>query len=254
MARLANTLGYELIKAEAQRDSRIGNLDAFDLTMRGRALQLRYQQQPSKENSAAARAMYEQALAIDPNDAVALAGEAFTLYVDKAYGWTIPGADYDAKVLGLVDRSIALAHDDPLPYYVKGQNLRELRRLDEALRADDAGLAINPNSAPLHAARGLAEMYIGHYEQGKTDVQQAMRLSPRDPNLGGWHDYLCLAELGLAHYDAAIDEGNRALDAGYRVFFVHMLLAAAHALKGETAEAKTALAEARRRTPNSLSK
>jgi adenylate cyclase len=249
VARLANSLGNELIKAEAQRDSRIGNLDAFDLTMRGRALQLRYQQQPSKESNSATRAMYEQALAIDPNDAGALAGDAYTYYVDKGYGWTNPDTDYDAKVLGQVDRSIALARDDPLPYYVKSQYLTNQRRLDEALRAADAGLAVNPNSAPLHAARGLAEMYIGQYEQGKNDVRQAMRLSPHDPSLGLWHDYLCLAELGLGHYNAAIDEGNRALDAGYHVFLVHTLLAAAHALKGETAEAKTALAEARHLNP-----
>jgi tetratricopeptide (TPR) repeat protein len=76
-----------------------------------------------------------------------------------------------------------------------------------------------------------------------------MRLSPHDPNLGVWHNFLCLAELGLGQYDAAIDEGNRALDAGRRIFLVHTLLAAAHALKGEMAEAKTALAEARRLNP-----
>ena len=73
-----------------------------------------------------------------------------------------------------------------------------------------------------------------------------MRLSPRDPTIGGWHNFLCLAELGLGHYDAAIFEANNALDAGYRIFLVHAFLAAAHALKGEMAEAKTALAEARR--------
>jgi tetratricopeptide (TPR) repeat protein len=98
--------------------------------------------------------------------------------VDKAYGWTNPDTDYDAKVLGQVDRSIALAHEDPLPYFVKGRYLTQVRRPEEGIRADDAGLAINPNFAPLHAARGLAEMYIGQYEQGKIDVQQAMRLSP----------------------------------------------------------------------------
>ena len=135
------------------------------------------------------------------------------------------------------------------PYYAKSYYLAIVHRLDEGLRAADAGLAINPNSAPLYAARGHAEIYIGHFEQGKTDVQQAMRLSPRDPGLGAWHDFLCLAELGLGHYDAAIDEGNSALDAGYRVFLVHAFLAAAHALKGEMADAKTALAEARRLNP-----
>jgi len=67
-----------LIKAEAQRDERIAHPDAFDLTMRARALSLQRQQQPTKEKNDVVRAMYEQALAIDPNDAAALAGDAFT--------------------------------------------------------------------------------------------------------------------------------------------------------------------------------
>ena len=246
VARLGNSLGNALIKAEAQRDLRIGHPDAFDLTMRGRVLQ---QRELSKESNAATRAMYEQALAIDPNDAGALAGDAYTYFIDRAYGWTNPDTDYEAKVLGQADRSIAIARDDPLPYIAKSGYLTNVRRPEEGLRAADAGLAVNPNSASLYAMRGLAEIYLGRYEQAKTDVQQAMRLSPHDPSLGGWHNFLCGAELFLGHYDAAIDEGNRALDAGYRIFLVHTFLAGAHALKGEMAEGKTALAEARRINP-----
>ena len=249
VARLGNSLGYELIKAEAQRDSRIGNLDVFDLTMRGRALTFRFQEQRTKENNNAARAMYEQALAIDPNDAGALAGEAYTFELEKAYGWTNSDVDYDAKVLGQADRSIAIDRDDPLPYFAKSLYLTLFRSPEEGLRAADAGLAINPNSASLHAARGRAEISIGHFEQGKTDVQQAMRLSPRDPSTGLWHNYLCLAELGLGQFDAAISEGNKAIDAGNPVFQGYMFLAADYALKGDMEAAKTAVAEARRLNP-----
>jgi hypothetical protein len=49
------------------------------------------------------RAMFEQALAIDPNNASALAGEAYTFMMDKVYGWTNPDVDYNAKVLGQAD-------------------------------------------------------------------------------------------------------------------------------------------------------
>src|SRR5271167_4069813 len=69
VARLANTLGNELINAEARRDVRIGNLDAFDLTMRGRASLLRFDQQPTRDINNAARTLFEQALELDPNDA-----------------------------------------------------------------------------------------------------------------------------------------------------------------------------------------
>jgi Flp pilus assembly protein TadD len=53
----------------------------------------------------------------------------------------------------------------------------------EALRAAEAALAINPNSPSAHMARANAESYLRKFEQAKSDVQQAMRLSPRDPNL-----------------------------------------------------------------------
>ena len=57
------------------------------------------------------------------------------------------------------------------------------------------------------------------------------------------------AELGLGHYDGAIEEASKAIDAGYRIYFAYLNLAAAHAFKGEMDAAKTALAEARRLYP-----
>jgi adenylate cyclase len=223
VVRLANMLGIELVKAEAQRDERIAHPDAFDLTMRGRALQMRAQEQRTKENNNAARAMFEQALAIDPNDAGALAGEATTYLFDKAFGWAEPGVDYDAKVVGLADRSIAIAPEEARPYSTKSLYLTTVNRPAEGLRAADAGLAVNPNNALLHAARGLAEDFLGHFDLEISEVTQAMRLSPRDPNTGAWHNFASLGELGLGNFDAAIEQSNRAIDAGYRVFppYVH---------------------------------
>jgi adenylate cyclase len=249
VARLANTLGIELIKAEAKRDERIAYPDAFDLTMRGRALQMRAQEQRTKENNKAARAMFEQALAIDPNDAEALAGEATTYLFDKIFGWADPDVDYDAKVVGLADRSITIAPEEARPYSTKSLYLTTVNHPDEGLRAADAGLAVNPNNALLHAARGLAEDFLGHFDQGISEVRQAMRLSPRDPNTGAWHNFASFAELGLGHFDAAIEEANKAIDAGYRVFQAYAQLTVAYALEGKLAEAKAALSEARRVNP-----
>jgi adenylate cyclase len=249
VARLANTLGVELIKAEAQRDERIAHPDAFDLTMRGRALQMRAQEQRTKENNNAARAMFEQALAIDPNEPGTLAGEATTYLFDDVFGWADPDVDYDAKVVGLADRSIAIAPEEGRPYATKSLYLTTVNHPAEGLRAADAGLAFNPNDALLHAARGLAEDFLGHFDQGISEVRQAMRLSPRDPNTGAWHNFASLAELGLGHFDAAIEESNKAIDAGYRVFPLYVQLAVAYALEGKLAEAKAALSEARRVNP-----
>ena len=84
VARLANTLGYELVKAEAAKGARSTNPDANDLVMRGLALTNEFQ--PSKEKNNAARTLFEQALAIDPNNAAAIAGVAQTYFLEVLFG------------------------------------------------------------------------------------------------------------------------------------------------------------------------
>ena len=55
VARLANSLGYELVKTEAEKDARSKSPDAVDLAMRGWALVWEQQQQRTKENNNAAK-------------------------------------------------------------------------------------------------------------------------------------------------------------------------------------------------------
>ncbi|MBV8289802.1 MAG: hypothetical protein JOZ35_23055, partial [Hyphomicrobiales bacterium] len=251
VARLANSLRQELIKAEAGKSVRSNNPDAVDLDMRGRALLLtRYRQGVNlKEVVHAARALFEQALAIDPNNADAIADIAYTYFLDYYYEWGADGTDYEAKVLGQADRAIALAPDNAWAFWVKGFYLDGSGRPNEGLRAAEEGLAINPNYAPLYNARGYAEMDLGRYDQTKSDLLQAMRLSPRDPAMGLFRVSLAEAELGLGHFDAAIDLVHQAIDTGYRTSYPYSRLAAAYALKGNMEDAKTALAEALRLSP-----
>jgi adenylate cyclase len=247
VARLANSLGYELVKAEAEKGGRSKNPDAIDLAMRGEALA--QQATPAKDSNDAARALFEQALKIDPNYAAALAGNAYTYFLDFAYGWTNPQTDYDAKILAQADRAIALAPETLRAYVAKCSYLYLSHRANEALGAADAGLAANPNAASLYAARGNAETSLGHFEQAKSDLRQTIRLSPRDPKIGIWHMMLSSPELGQEHYEAAIGELHKALDAGFRPYSPYANLAAAYALEGKMDEAKSALAEARRLNP-----
>src|SRR5271165_3861439 len=250
VARLTNSLGYELVRTEAEKDARSKSPDAVDLTMRGWALVWQEQQQQrTKENNNAAEALFEQALKIDPNDADALAGDAYAWFLAYSRGWTTPGTDYEAKILGQADRAIALAPDNVWAYNVKSLFLTVSQRANEGLSVADAGLAINPDDPVLYRARGLAENALGRYEQAKSDVQQAIWLGPRDPRIGLWLDSLGDAELGLGNFDSAINEYRKAIDAGWRAYQPYRGLAAAYALEGKMEEAASALAEARRLNP-----
>ena len=118
------------------------------------------------------------------------------------------------------------------------------------MRALDAGLAIDPNAAALLAQRSNAEDYLRRFEQSKSDIQQAMLLSPRDPAMSQWHNLRADPELGLGRFDEALEDVKEAVDGGYRNIYSYINLAAAHAFKGEMDEAKAAMAEARRLKPD----
>jgi len=83
----------------------------------------------------------------------------------------------------------------------------------------------------------------------KQHIKQAFALSPRDPQRGNWHSNLGVAEICQGRLDAGIAEFKRAIDAGYRTYFPYAFLAGAEAARGNDAEAKLALAEARRLNP-----
>jgi adenylate cyclase len=245
VARLANSLGNELVKAEARGVGRIAHFDAVDLTMRGRAMNFEFLRRPTKENNQATRALFEQALAINPEDAGALAGDARTYMIDKIYDWGSTDVDYDAKIIGQADRSIAIDPTDPLPYYAKSLYLSAvLHRTAEGQRAAEAGLALNPSSALLYFASGASKNQAGMFAEAKSDILHAIQLSPRDPSLGLWLNNLAGSEIGLGHFDDAINESNRAIDAGNRTFYEYTNLAIAFAMTNRTDEAKAAVAEA----------
>ena len=258
VGRLARSLDLALTSAEAEKGARSSNPDAIDLTMQGWALFWRDFPKPPNERRESvkqSRALFNRALAINPNDADALAGSAMTYYEEDFNGWTDPKTDpktdYEAKILGQADRAITLDPNNARAYLPKALYLSDISgRYAEALGVADAGLAINPNFVLLFGPRILAENALGRFEQAKVDAERVMRLSPRDPLIGLFHVFAGEAEISLGHFDAAIDEYHKAIDSGFRPFFAYADLAAAYAHAGRMEEAKTALAEARRLNPN----
>jgi adenylate cyclase len=189
-------------------------------------------------------------LKIDPNEADALAGDAAIYHIYYWLGWGGPETDYEAKIIGQTDRAITLDPDNLFAYATKSYRLGLTNRHNEAIGCADAGLAINPNYAPLYPARAHAETAIGRFDQAKSDMQQAMRLSPRDPFMGLWYVELGDVEIGAGRNEAATEAYQKALDRGYHYYDVFLNMAAGYALEGKMNRAKSALAEARRLNPS----
>jgi predicted Zn-dependent protease len=77
-------------------------------------------------------------------------------------------------------------------------------------------------------------------------MEQAIRLSPRDPGIGHCHDLIGTVHLLQSHIDEAIVWLEKARSAMPGAPIFHSQLASAYALSGDTERAATELAEARR--------
>jgi adenylate cyclase len=245
VARLANTLGYELARAEAQKSIHSSNPDAIDLTMRGWAAMW---QPLTKESSASARDYFERAMKIDPQSAEAMVGLALARYNARVLGWTTDAEDTYAAALDLLTKATAINPGYAFAHYVKSLVLFH-KQLPEAIEAGRMAVSLDPNAAYGYVALGHAEGALGRCQQSNEHIKQGFVLSPRDPYSGFWHMDLGVSEICLGRVDAGIAEFRRAIDEGYRIFVVYAFLAGAAALKGDDAEAKLALAEARRLNP-----
>ena len=254
VVRLARTLQVELVNAEAQRSlhDRPRDPDAIDLTMRGLAI---LNQLATKTSSDEARDLFEQALTLDPNNAEALAGAARIDAVEAAFGSSDKSADLYARAMQRTDQALLLDPSQARAHFTKALLIMFKARSNDTASANEiiaeaeASLRANPSFPWGYWPMAVGEMLLGHYEQSISELQQAMRISPRDPNIGIWHMEIGRSLLALTRYDAAIQEGLKAIDSGYRTAESDACLAAFYAAANRMPEATAAMAEAMKLNP-----
>jgi len=131
VARLANTLGYELVKAEAEKSTHSGNPDAVDLTMRGWAILNQPQLYTDKESLAKALGLFEQALKLDPNNVDALVGAAAAERSDFTYSGMDEKPGQIRKIEELLANAIRIDPTNARAYVVRGLLYRITKRTKE---------------------------------------------------------------------------------------------------------------------------
>jgi tetratricopeptide (TPR) repeat protein len=104
------------------------------------------------------------------------------------------------------------------------------------------------NPTPVWLLHYLAEtkLLTGSIDEVIPLEERAIRLSPREPNIGFWYLKIGTVHLLQSRTDEAIVWFEKARSALPTAPLVHIRLASAYALKGETERAAAELAEARR--------
>ena len=244
VARLANSLGMELVKAEALRATRErpNNPDAVDLSMRGWA-DAYGGYATSKAKLAGRVDLFERALELDPQLVPAMVGLALTL-CNRVLNLQSDDPKGDiARAEEWAERAVVAEPDNSAAHNAKASVFFAKRQWPQAIAEAEAAIADNRNDAEAHANASFWKMLLGHSEDGFAGLETAFRLSPRDPRVPWWQFEVCHLHTHLAQWEQAIEWCNRAHAAAPENFYPLVDLAAANAWAGHDKEAKEAAAQ-----------
>jgi TolB-like protein len=237
VSRLANTLGRQLIEAEAQRAERTLHPDAMDLYFQGRAGLMKGF---SPECVMQARSFFERSLECDPGNVEAMIGLA---NVDTAVGTSFTTDDGPARLAAaeaMVNRALSIRPNRISAHLARGWVQIFTNRAAQATREFEHVLALDSNIASAHAALGFAKFYMGRAAETEGHIFEALRLSPRDVEVYQWACFVGAAKLQLASDVEAVSWLRRSTEANRNFPIAHLLLAAVLGLSGAVDEARTA--------------
>jgi TolB-like protein/class 3 adenylate cyclase len=238
---IATALSSELIIAEAARPNE--HPDALDYILRGRAVSRRG---ITPDNSTQAVALYERALALDPNSVEAKTVLAAALAGRVLAGMTNSRAADIAHAKELVEQVLATSPGSTLAHFAKGQLLRADGHCDEAIPEFERVISSNRNSSGSFFQLAVCKLLTGAIDETIPLEEQSIRLGPRDPDI--FNRYLVIGQVHLlqSRTEEAINWLEKARSANSASAFPHSWLASAYAIKGDLGRARTELAEARR--------
>ena len=223
------------------------DLDAYDLLLRAQALEYEF----TEASLAAALRSLEQALAIDPSYAPAMALAAYCYAERHNQSWT-SAMDVDAATgLALASRAVELGKDDPNVLWMSAFAIRALGA--DAHRARELlsrSLQLNPNSAIALATAGWNEAMLGNPKKALELLQRAERLSPRDPRAWYVASAAVLAHFAAGQFEVAVACAKRALAQNPRFTRTMRGLAASLAKLGRIEEAKQTMKDLLRIEPH----
>jgi adenylate cyclase len=188
-----------------------------------------------------AQALFEKALAADPQNTEASLGLAFVQlrgFLGK------PTTERRARVQRadeLLTRVLERRPEDGRALVLKAEVLMFNAEPERALALLDQALVLDASLADAWALYGGIENRRGRETESIPRLRQAIRLSPHDPALGLWLTLLGADEFATGTEAEALADLHKASEANARLALPNLWLAAIAARQGDTAQAKAAL-------------
>ena len=247
-ASVVGAIAPKLEQAEIERAKRkpTERLDAYDYYLRGIPLVYGMTREANEE----ALRLFNKAIELDPDFALAYARAASCYVYRKMNGWMVDREQEVIEVARLARRAVDLGRDDALALSSGGMALAYVvGDLDDGAAFVDRALSLNPNLAVAWSFDGWMKIWFGEHNTAIEHAARAMRLSPLDPRLCAWQFHTALAHFFAGRYDEAASWAEAALREQPNYPAALRVAAASHALAGRPEKAQKLMGRLRKLDP-----
>src|SRR6195256_2782840 len=228
---IAETLQAKITGSEKNSIAKAptANPEAYELYLKGRF----FWNKRSGLDLRKAIDYFNQAIAKDPNYALAYAGLADSYLLLPNYGGA-PTADVVPPARAAVTKALEL--DNSLAEAQASLGLLDTLdlRLERAITHFERAVQLKPNYATAHHWLGLGHLSLGHFDQAIAEEKRATELDPLSVIINAdlaW-TYVCAHRL-----DEAEAQARRTLEIDPRFFLAHYYLGGVRQAKGQLLEA-----------------
>jgi tetratricopeptide (TPR) repeat protein len=228
---IADTLQAKLSGSEltAMTKAPTANSEAYELYLKGRF----FWNKRRGEDLLKSIEYFNQAIAKDPNYALAYAGLADSYLLLSSYGAVSPAKSYP-QAKAAAEKALELDHTLSEPHASLGllaglecDNDRSIRELERAVQ-------LNPNYATAHHWLGLPLMALGQFDRAIAEGKRAIELDPLS--------LICNADLSWSYFNArrfdeAEAQARKALEMDSSFYLAHYYLGLALQFKGKLTDA-----------------
>jgi TolB-like protein len=247
-ASVVGAIAPKLEQAEIERVKRkpTERLDAYDYYLRGFPVLYGMTRETNEE----ALRLFNKAIGLDPDFALAYARAAQCYTFRKINGWMVDRQKEVTEAARLARRAVDLGRDDAVALAACGSVLAYVvGDLDDGAAYVNRALDLNPNLAAAWGLDGWMKMCFGEHNTAIEHAARAMRLSPLDPRLWVWQFHTAFAHFFASRYEEAASWAERALREQPNFLAALRVAAASNALAGRLEKAQKLMARLRQLDP-----